>query len=189
LFDTLGRAGLDANVSASSGSPNALFGWSVINGGPGDLGLPGYMLDMDVNDGTDDLNFREHNINSATGRLMATTGNGSFSSFTSGPDNAYSFAPDTQYTGSITVERISPTELQLTANFGAASHSITDTFDSVDFGMLAFHANSNQFGSTGTQNVPDNGIDFSNVKIEFIPEPASIALLGLGGLAMLRRRV
>jgi hypothetical protein len=79
--------------------------------------------------------------------------------------------------------------LQLTANFGAASHSITDTFDSVDFGMLAFHANSNQFGSTGTQNVPDNGIDFSNVKIEFIPEPASIALLGLGGLAMLRRRV
>jgi PEP-CTERM motif-containing protein len=32
------------------------------------------------------------------------------------------------------------------------------------------------------------GANFDNVKLEVIPEPASLALLGLGGLAMLRRR-
>lgn len=32
------------------------------------------------------------------------------------------------------------------------------------------------------------GVNFDNVKLEVVPEPASLALLGLGGLAMLRRR-
>lgn len=189
LFDTLGRAALDADVSSSSSSPNAVYGWSVGNGGPGDPGLPGYMLDMDVNSGSNDLNFREHNTGSATGRLLQTTGSGSFSSFSSGPDGVLSFAANTQYTGSFTVERISATEVQLTGTLDGASHAVTDTFDSVDFGLLAFHVNSNVFGSTGTQDVPDNGIDFSNIRIEFIPipEPSSMALLTLGLLAVMKR--
>jgi hypothetical protein len=176
LFDTLGRASLDANVSASSGSPNALFGWSVGNGGPGDPGLPGYLMDMDVNDGTDDLNIRKHITNSATGRLMSTTGNGSFSSLGNGDNNVYSFAANTQYTGSMSVTRVSATEVEVAGTLGAASFSVTDTFDSIDVGMLAFHINSNQFGSSSTAGEPNNGIDFSNVTIEFssVPEPSAL---------------
>jgi hypothetical protein len=57
--------------------------------------------------------------------------------------------------------------------------------------MLAFHANQNAFGSVNTINTADNGIDFSNIKIEFVPvpEPSSMALLAIGlGLAARRRR-
>src|SRR5215213_8380058 len=44
LFDTLGRSGLDADITSSSGTPNSLFGlYSSAT-----VGLPGYMLDMDV---------------------------------------------------------------------------------------------------------------------------------------------
>ncbi|MEM7576241.1 MAG: PEP-CTERM sorting domain-containing protein [Planctomycetota bacterium] len=185
LFDTLGRAGLDANVSASSSSPNDLYG-NVANSV---AGLPGYMFDMDVNTGSDDINFREHNVGSATGRLMATTGSSSFSNISpSGPDGVYSFAANTQYTGSFSIERISATEVELTGTIGGATHTVTDVFDSAEIGMLAFHANSNQFGSSNSAGDPDNGLTFSNINVEFIPEPASMSLLALGGLAMLRRR-
>lgn len=198
LFDTLGRAGLDANVPASSGSPNDIYGWSAAT--PPTAGLPGYMMDMDVTTtGLDDLNFREHDATTATpsGRLLQT--NSGFTSIgSSGPDGAYQFAPNTTYTGSLTLTRISATEMEILGTLspgtsGIATHSVTDVFDSDQVGMLAFHANSNIFGSTSTQNVPDNGIDFSNIKVEFfaIPEPASLILLGLSGamtLASRRRR-
>ena len=87
LFDTLGRAGLNDNVSASSSSPNDLYGNAANNV----AGLPGYMLDMDLGDtGSEDLNFRDSDTANATGRLMATT-----SGFTnispSGPDGEFAF--------------------------------------------------------------------------------------------------
>lgn len=189
LFDTLGRAGLDAEVNASSGSPNPLWGNTGI-GGTED-GLPGFMLDMDVNSGTDDLNFRQHNIGSATGRLMATTGSGSFSNVSpSGPDNAYSFLANTEYVGSFAIERISATEVELTGTLDGATHSVTAVADSFDIGLLAFHANSNQFGSSNSAGDPDNGIDFSNVNIEFtpVPEPSTMVLGLAGGLMLLKRR-
>ena len=73
LFDTLGRAGLDADIEASSGTPNPLYGlFSTPT-----AALPGYMLDMDVGTGTEDINFRQHDIvptaATPTGRLMGTT--------------------------------------------------------------------------------------------------------------------
>jgi hypothetical protein len=188
LFDTLGRAGLDADVSASSGSPNAVYGWGTAASpaGPGTAGLPGYMLDMDVGTGTEDLNFRQHDAGTVnpTGRLMGTT-TGFANISPSGPDGAYTFAANTSYTGSLTITRSSATEMQVTGTLGAASHSVTDTFDSASFGMLAFWANSNIFGSSATAGTADNGIDFTNVTIEFIPipEPASLGLAGLAALA------
>jgi hypothetical protein len=183
LFDTLGRSGLDADISASSGSPNAVYGWGTAAGGPGTQGLPGYMFDMDVGTGSEDINFRAHDAGTVnpTGRLMGTTTG--FTSLTpSGPDGAYAFAPNTTYTGSFKITRISATEMQLTGTLGTATHSVTDAFDSDDFGMLAFWANSNIFGTSSTPGQPDNGVDFTNVTIEFIPvpEPVSLVLLAMG---------
>lgn len=191
LFDSLGQAGLDADVSASSGSPNALYGWGIATGGPGTQPLPGYMLDMDVNknDSTDDLNFREHTQLPATivgtGRLMGTTTN--FANISpSGPDEDYSFDPNTTYTGMFQITRISATDVRLDGALGSITYAVNDTADSFDFSMLGFHANSNTFGSSNSAGDPDNGIDFSNITIEFlpVPEPTSAAL-ALGALAFM----
>jgi hypothetical protein len=186
LFDTLGRADLNANVSASSGSPNDVYGWGTATGGPGTAGLPGYMMDMDLGTGAEDLSFREHDPGTLnpTGRLMGTT-TGFTQLSPTGPDGAYVFAANTTYTGSITIALTSVTELQLTGTLDAASHTVTDVFDSASFGMLAFWANSNVFGSSNTPDTPNNGIDFSNIRIEFfaVPEPTSFVLLGFTAFA------
>ncbi len=191
LFDSLGRAGLDADVNASSGSPNDLYGWGAAAGGPGTATLPGYMFDMDVNlNGTDDdLNFREHLTQPSgvvgSGRLLSTTD--FFDSISpSGADQNDMFAPNTQYTGMFIVRRLNATDFKLTGMLDSITHSVIDgTIDSDLFDFLGFHANSNTFGSSNSQNTPDNGIDFSNIKIEhFVPEPASIALL-MGALIAL----
>jgi hypothetical protein len=191
LFDTLGRAGLEADISASSGSPNSIYGYFATS----TAALPGYMLDMDVGTGTEDLNFRQHDVaqtaSTPTGRLMGTT-TGFTSISPSGPDGAYAFAPNTTYTGSFSITRISATEMQLTATLGAATHTVTDVFDSANFGMLAFWANSGIFGASATPGEANNGIDFTNIKIEYVsvPEPSTLALGGLGTVAlmMFRRR-
>jgi len=193
LFDGLGQAGLDDHVSASSGSPNALYGWGVPVGGPGTQALPGYMLDMDVNtDATADLNFREHTQGpGATGRLMSTTTN--FAGISpSGPDEGYTFEPNTTYTGSFEITRINATEMQLRGRLGNIVYTNTDEFDSDKFSFLGFHVNSSTFGSSSSAGDPDNGIDFSNIKIEVttIPEPSTcvLALGALLALPGLRRR-
>jgi hypothetical protein len=193
LFDTLGRAGLNANIVASSGSPNSLYGYYAAS----TTGLPGYMLDMDVGTGAEDISFRQLdtpvNVPGLTpsGRLLGTT-----TGFTqlnpTGVDGGYAFTANTTYTGSFTITRISATDMQLTGTLGSYSHSTTDSFDSADIGMLAFWANSNVFGTSSTPDTANNGIDFSNIKIEFIPavvpEPSTLALLGVGALAVTLRR-
>jgi hypothetical protein len=191
LFDTLGRAGLNADVTASSGSPNSLYGYFATN----TPGLPGYMMDMDLGTGTEDLNFRqlETVVNVPTqiptGRLMGTT-TGFTSISPSGPDGAYTLVANTTYTGTMTIKRISATQLEISGSLGSASHSVVDTFDSASFGMLAFWANSGVFGSSSTPGQPNNGIDFSNVRIEFVPEPgtAALGLLSLALTGVLHRR-
>jgi hypothetical protein len=193
LFDTLGRAGLNADVSSSSGSPNSLYGLYSA----GTVGLPGYMLDMDVNTaGAEDFNIRQLDTpvnvpaTTPTGRLMGTTTG--FTSLGDSPNGAYTFAPNTQYTGSLTLTRTGATEMTVTGTLGAATFSVVDpTYDSADVGMLAFWANSNVFGSSSTAGSADNGIDFSNVKVEFIPsvpEPGSLSLLLVASGLMATRR-
>lgn len=192
LFDTLGRAGLDANITSSSSVFEPLYGYF----GAGTAALPGYMLDMDVGTGSEDFSFREHSTvataTTPTGRLMGTT-TGFASLSPTGPDAAFAFAANTTYTGSFTITRSSATEVQLAASLGAASHTITDVFDSSSIGMLAFWVNSNLFGTSSTPGDPNNGIDFSNIKIEYtpaVPEAGSftMALLGAIGALAARRR-
>ena len=186
LFDTLGRAGLNADVASSSGSPNSLYGYYATN----DVGLPGYMMDMDVGTGTEDLNIRQLDTpvnvgaTTPTGRLLGTSTG--FTSLGDGPNGAFAFAANTSYTGTMTVTRVSATDVQVTGTLGTASFSVTDAFDSTNIGMIAFWANSNTFGNTGSANTPNNGIDFTNVKIEFIPvpEPASLVMIALAAIVV-----
>src|SRR3954447_2787886 len=123
LFDTLGRSGLDADITSSSGSPNSLYGLYSA----GTVGLPGYMMDMDVGTGTEDFNFRQLDTpvnvpsQTPTGRLLGTTTG--FTSFANGPDGAYTFAANTTYTGSLMLTRTSATDLQITGTLGSASFS------------------------------------------------------------------
>jgi hypothetical protein len=193
LFDTLGRAGLNADVSSSSGSPNDVYGWGTGAGGPGTAGLPGYMMDMEVGTGTEDLNFREHDAGTVnpTGRLMGTT-TGFTNIPSSGPDGAYSIDPNTSYTGSVSITRISATEMELTGALGTATHTVTDAFDSASFGFLGFWVNSNVFGTSNVPGEANNGIDFSNVTIEFVPIPepsaAVLAMVAVGVGGAVRRR-
>jgi hypothetical protein len=191
LFDTLGRAGLDADVASSSGTPNPVYGYFATP----TAALPGYMMDMDVGTGAEDLSFRQHDTaqtaTTPTGRLMGTT-TGFTQISPTGPDGAYTFAPNTTYAGSLTITRTSATEMQLNGALGSATHSVTDVFDSANLGMLAFWANSNIFGSSATPGEANNGIDFSNVTIEFVPvpEPSAVFMTVMlaAAPALLRRR-
>src|SRR5262249_2439018 len=99
-------------------------------------------------------------------------------SIADGPNGAFIFAPNTTYTGSLTITRSTATDMVVTGALGAANFSVLDTFDSADIGMIAFWANSNIFGSSSTAHTPHNRIDSSNIKIEFNPvaEPARVGL-------------
>jgi len=180
LFDTLGRAGLDADITASSGSPNSLYGYF----GTSTVGLPGYMLDMDVSTGTEDISFRQLDTpvtaTTPTGRLLGTT-TGFTQLSPTGVDGGYVFSPNTSYTGSFAITRISVTDVQVTGTLGSYSHTNTDAFDSKFVGMLAFWANSNIFGSSSNPGDANNGIDFTHVTVEFlpVPEPSVLILFGI----------
>jgi hypothetical protein len=180
LFDTTGKPGLAADINSSSGSPNAIYN-----------NLFGYMMDFDVNTGTENIAFRERS-NASSGQLLATTADYTVLSTGGSP---YSIAANTTYTGLLTITRTGASSLDLTASLfqGATQLSTYTASDSsastTTFGMLAFHANSATFGSASTVNTPDNGIDFSNVTIEYIvPEPSAISMLAVGAALLLRRR-
>jgi hypothetical protein len=190
LFDTLGRTGLDADITSSSGTPNSLYGYYAATPTP-TVGLPGYMMDMDVGTGAEDISFRQLDTpvnvgaQTPTGRLMGTT-TGFTQLSPTGVDGGYTFTPNTTYTGSFTMTRINATDMQLTGTLGSYSHTNTDTFDSANVGMLAFWANSNVFGSANTSGTANNGIHFSNIKIEFVPvpEPATLAMVVMAALVL-----
>ncbi|TWU48705.1 PEP-CTERM motif protein [Rubripirellula tenax] len=175
-------AGVSQDLSVGSSSPNV------------DLNMPGYMVDMDVSpssapNATSDFQFRKLDSASATGRLLGTT-SGFVQVDSSGPDAGYSFAPNTTYTGLLSFELVA-TGTQMTAILGSDTYTVIDdgTYSGApvtDFGFFGVHVNSNVFGNINDASVPDSGIAFNNVRVEFsttaVPEPSSLALLMLGCL-------
>ncbi|MEM6853994.1 MAG: PEP-CTERM sorting domain-containing protein, partial [Planctomycetota bacterium] len=82
-------------------------------------------------------------------------------------------------------------ELEVTVDFlGNSLTRVDDTPQSFDFGMLALGSSSGAFGSSNSAGDPDNGIDITNVSVDYtpIPEPGTLALGLLGGLTILARR-
>ncbi len=177
-------AGLAADLSSSSSSVNPLY-----------TSLPAYMIDFDVNTGSEDIAVRKHTVPNTSGRFLGTTGE--WDSLGSSSDDGYSFAPETEYFSVMAFSRIGLDSVEITGSLlqgDTLLHTHTEIDDSGianNIGMIGFWANSRTFGSTNADD-PDNGITFSNITIErvgeVIPEPSSAGLLLLGGMLAFRRR-
>ncbi len=158
LFDHLGRDSdteLGQNTTFSSANPNPLF-----------ASLPGYYVEIDVErfSPRSDLEIGR-STPTVTGRLLNT--NGGFER-SNGPDIGYTIVPNTDYTVFLTVER-TVDGLDINANFQGRSFTISDASPlSFNFGMLAINASSDAFGTSNVPGEPDNGIDITNINIEFI---------------------
>ena len=161
LYDKLGRAELEGDLSASSKKPNKSYD-----------GLPGYMIDFDVglkDASKSNIDIRKHK-DDTQGRLLGTTKG---YKRLAGGGSPYQFEPETTYLGTMAIKKVSG---GVTIS-GSLSHegkvvsefSATDEGSDVNnFGMLAFHVNSKTFGSSKKKDEPDNGIDLKNVKVEVL---------------------
>ena len=161
LYDKLGRAELEGDLSASSKKPNKSYD-----------GLPGYMIDFDINPknaSKANIDIRKHK-DANHGRLLGTTKG---YKRLGGGGSSYQFEAEQTYMGSISIKKLSSGLVvagalsqggKVISEFG-----VTDADSEVNnFGMLAFHVNSKTFGSSKKKNTPDNGIDLQNVKIEVL---------------------
>ncbi len=159
MYNKLGRQALEGDLSASSKEPNTAYD-----------GLPGYMIDFDVNP-TDasaaKIQVRKHNADTI-GRLLGTTKG---YSLLGGGGKPYRFDPKQTYTGVMTIQKLGA-GLRISGSL-SRGNEVLSTFDLVDeksdvndFGMLAFHVNSNVFGSSSKAKTADNGIDFKRVSVE-----------------------
>jgi hypothetical protein len=162
MYDKLGRQELEGDLSASSKNPNSLYDK-----------LPGYMIDFDINlNNASDANIdvSKHKADEQ-GRLLGTTKG---YARLGGGGNAYTFEPETTYTGVMALQKLGDGIVVS----GALTHegstlsefSYKDEGSNINnFGMLAFHVNSKTFGSSKEPGTPDNGLDFTNVKVEVLP--------------------
>lgn len=168
------NAGLAADLSSSSSSSNPLY-----------VGQPGYYTDFDINRtggnlDNHDVSIRKHDTSSSTGRFLGTSGE--WDSLGTSSDGTYAILPSTAYVGVFSVTRTGADSADIFSSLsqGATlldSHMESDASDIANnFGMIGFWANSDAFGSTNSSD-PDNGITFTNIRIEVIPEPSSVALL------------
>ncbi len=161
IYNKLRRAELEGDLSASSKSPNVAYD-----------GLPGYMIDFDIgmtDAATANIAIRRHN-DDAQGRLLGTTKG--YTQIGSGGE-PYTFVPGATYTGTMALTRgadgieISGTLSQDGALLSGFSY-LDEGSEVNDFGMLAFHVNSKTFGASKDPGTPDNGLTFSDVRVEVL---------------------
>jgi len=159
LYNKLDRTELEGDLSASSKKPNTNYD-----------SLPGYMIDFDINlkdAAAANIDVRKHRIDTQ-GRLLGTT-----KGYTrlGGGGDAYTFDPETTYVGTMTIQKITDGVIisgslsQDGKNLSEFSF-IDEGSEVNDFGMLAFHVNSKTFGSSKKKDTPDNGLDFTNIRLE-----------------------
>jgi hypothetical protein len=179
------NAGLAADLQSGSTFVQPLF-----------QNLPSYMMDFDVNRPgvADDTSFREHNNPNTTGRFMGTTGE--WTQLGTSVDVDYTFAPSTEYVAVISLTRTGADSMDVFGSLSQGgtlltSHSLSDASGIVNnLGLVGVWANSGLFGSSATIGDADNGIDFTNFKVEVtaVPEPSTIAMLAVGAAGLLLRR-
>lgn len=157
-------AGLGADLTSSSGSVNPLY-----------TDLPGYYVDFDVNTtlGTDDIGIYEHDSN-ATGRFLGTSGE--WTSLGNGANDGFDFLASTEYVVVVSVTRTGADTMDVTGSLASSDGTVLSNYAVEDatgianhFGMLGIWANASAFGSATTA-IPDNGLTFSNIKVELVNE-------------------
>jgi len=130
------------------------------------------MVTFDVNRNDPTLNnveVRRHIRSKRLGRLMGTYQG--YELLADGGDS-FSFTSDTTYIGEISLTKME-NGLMISAKL-SNSQTMTEfshldkTGEVNNFGMLAFHVNSKTFGSSSTPGKSDNGIEFTNVRLEVI---------------------
>lgn len=169
LFDRLGRD-LGQAIVANYSSPSPLYGDKGAGGQA--VGLPGYAGMIDVGTVHDDINLYTHDTASASGMLLAKPE--AFINIANGPNEEYNFVPDAQYTGSISLTRVNATDIAITSTLDSAANgsttvSTTHKAETFTFGFLGFHVGGLAFGSSSDPGTDDNGIDFSNITVQYTP--------------------
>ena len=153
---------LEGDLSASSKNHNRTYD-----------GLPGYMMDFDINledAAAANIEIRKHK-NDKQGRLMGTTKG---YQHLGGGGEPYQFAAEQTNTGTMAVKKVSngieiSGSLSQHGNVLSAFSLVDEGSEVNNFGMLAFHVNSKTFGFGNLVDAPDNGLDFSHVKLEVLP--------------------
>ncbi len=166
INDARGTAAGEFNLTiVTSATTNtwASFGFSA-------LAAPDTSENFVVNDGVATLLYR------SSGELAGFRGLGS----ASGTGNSMAL------TGARTLNvNLDLTDWNGTTNFGTATYS--DSVEGV-IGTSTLNDDSDDFASLLISEANTSTATISSITLEQVPEPSSLALLGLGSLALLRRR-
>lgn len=159
------------------------------NGSPGSSTYTGYAMFMNMAPTLGNSNpfqLREHDNN---GAMLSSSGDwqGLANGATTGNTG---YASDTQYTYTMSITRTAAGELDIVStmaggsldNDGIATVSFTDaTPNGGSYSFDTFTLRPSSSTNTAAQ------FDTSLLRVEFVPEPSSLALIGVAGLAALRR--
>jgi hypothetical protein len=169
----------------------------------------GYNVQIPLNSTSSGTN--PFQIGKRTTSNSSLIGSGSAYTFAPTGGTQYALAANTPYTLELLLNVISSSQLDVTATLseGAtvlSSHTVSDlgaTFGGTavagllpgatsiytNFDQLMFrNSDATQFVTNGTAPGDTVNLKINNLYVEQIPEPSSLALLGVGALALLRRR-